>query len=566
MRLGELLLANGMVKPEQMDRVISIQQQTKKKLGEVLISEGILSEKQLAEVLKFQLGFPVVHLFDLSIDLHAVHFIQESVARKYLLIPFAIEGQKLKCAMADPLNYDAMEEVRLITGLQVEPFIATKSEIELTITKLYAGKEQKSVGVAEQKPSERDDLSTEFDTNPDSPIVKFVNQMILNAVQQRASDIHVEAQEKQVIVRYRVDGALRTEKTLAKDMQDVLISRLKIISKLNIAEKRLPQDGRIQISVEQRKVDIRISTLPSIYGESVVLRVLDQSIGIKDLHELGFADQNLQTFERALKRPNGMILISGPTGSGKTSTLYSAMQKVNREDVKIITVEDPVEYRMQGVTQMQVNHQIGLSFASGLRSILRQDPNIVMIGEIRDVETAEIAVRASLTGHLVLSTIHTNNSISTISRLLDMGIESYLLASSVVCVLSQRLVRRVCPNCRSYTPLKPDEIEVFRHQGLLADLEQASRKYFAKGEDHYQVRGKGCAKCYMTGFFGRIAINEVLLVDDAVRAMIARQRPLDEMRRHLEQSSFQSMMTDGLLKVIQGMTTLDEVMKVIFED
>jgi type IV pilus assembly protein PilB len=565
MRLGDLLIANGLIKLEQMERAVSIQQSTKQKLGDILISEGMITEAQLIDVLKFQLGFPVVQLIDSNIDVNAVQLIEESVARKHLLIPFAMDQQKIKCAMVDPLNYKAIEEIRLMTGYHVEPYIATRTEIELAISRLYSVQEQMG-GQFGDASNSTEDTAEEFDTSPDTPIIKFVNQMILSAVQQRASDIHIEALEKQVLVRYRVDGALRTEKTLAKDMQDILISRLKIIAKLNIAEKRLPQDGRIQVVVEQRKVDIRISTLPSIHGESIVLRILDQSIGVKDLIELGFSESNLLRFEKMLKRPNGMILISGPTGSGKTSTLYSALQRVNREEVEIITVEDPVEYRINGVTQMQVNTQIGLSFASGLRSLLRQDPNIVMVGEIRDVETAEIAVRASLTGHLVLSTIHTNNSVSTLSRLLDMGIESYLLASSLNCVLSQRLVRKVCPNCRSHVQLKDDELQVFENQQLLDELRIASRKYFGKGEELYNSRGKGCAKCYMTGYYGRIAITELLLVDDELRAMIARQRPLDEMREYLKRQDYKSLLHDGLLKVIQGYTTLEEVLKVIVEE
>lgn len=564
MRLGELLIANGLIKPEQMDRAVSIQQATRRKIGDILIAEGMISESQLVDVLKFQLGFPTVQLFETNIDVNASRLIQESMARRHMVLPFALDDQKIKCAMIDPLNYDAIDEIRISTGYHVEPYIAMRSEIEVSLSKIYANQEQLTGQFLDLTGGVQD--VPDIDNSPDTPIIKFVNQLISSAVQQRASDIHIEALEKQVIVRFRVDGSLRTEKTLPKDMQDILISRLKIIAKLNIAEKRLPQDGRIQVMVEQKKIDIRVSTLPSIFGESIVLRILDQSIGIKELHELGFTENNLADFEKMLKRPNGMILISGPTGSGKTSTLYSALQKINREEVKIITVEDPVEYRMNGVTQMQVNTQIGLTFASGLRSLLRQDPNIVMVGEIRDVETAEIAVRASLTGHLVLSTVHTNNSIATLSRLIDMGIESYLLASSLNCVLSQRLVRRICSSCRSQVQMKPDELQLFEQYGLLTDFMHSSKKYSGKSDAIYGSRGKGCAKCYMTGFFGRIAINEVLVVDDGLRAMIARQRPLDELRAYLTEQQFRSLMHDGLHKVIQGFTTVDELLKVIVDE
>jgi type IV pilus assembly protein PilB len=576
MRIGELFVMNGLITEEQLEEALKQQVHTRKKLGEILIEKGLITERQLVEVLEFQLGFPVVNMYETPLDMNTVQLIPESLARKHCVIPIERKNGKIKVAMVDPLNYDAIEEIRMATNMSVQPVIAIRSEVEQAITRNYGLKESVEELMVDLDKLEFKDEEQEAN-DQGSPIVKLVNQIIQSAVQQKASDIHVDPQEKQLIVKYRIDGVLRTEKALPKHMQGVLTARLKIISKLNIAERRLPQDGRIQMQVDNRRIDIRVSTLPTVHGESIVLRILDQSAGIKKMAELGLSDANLAKFEKMIQRPNGIILITGPTGSGKTSTLYSALNQLNGEDVKIITVEDPVEYRMAGVTQVQVNSQIGLTFASGLRSILRQDPNIVMVGEIRDAETAEIAVRASLTGHLVLSTIHTNSAVSTISRLIDMGIDSYLIASSLSCVVAQRLVRRVCRECAQQVPAREEERRLFEAHGLLGHEEQKLantgtsgifRMAASKpGDGTLMVtRGKGCGTCNKTGYRGRIALHEVLVVDEPLRRLIVQNRPLNELEQHLAQQGFQSMLVDGLMKVRNGSTTTEEVLKAVSDE
>ncbi len=571
MRIGELLIANGIITQEQLEEALQKQAHTRKKLGEILIDLGYISERQLVEVLEFQLGFPAVNMFDTPIDMAAAQMISESVAKKYSMIPIANKNGKLRVVMADPLNYDALEQLRLSTGMTVQPVIAIKSEIEQAISRNYGM--QDSVEELLDDIDPMDGEAEQEALNQESPVVKLVNQMIQAAVLQKASDIHVDPQEKQIMIRYRVDGVLHTEKTLPKSMQGLLTARLKIIAKLNIAERRLPQDGRIQMQIEHKRIDIRVSTLPTVHGESVVLRILDQSSGIKKMSELSLSEPNLAKFEKMIQRPNGIVLISGPTGSGKTSTLYSVLHRLNGPEEKIITVEDPVEYRMDGVTQVQVNAQIGLTFASGLRSILRQDPNIVMVGEIRDSETAEIAVRASLTGHLVLSTIHTNGAVNTLTRLIDMGIDPYLIASSLNCVVAQRLVRRVCRECAYSTPAKEEELALFEQHGLLQQgsgqkisgiMESVVRKI--TDSKPQIIRGKGCGTCNKTGYKGRIAIHEVLVVDEPLRRLISQNTAVNELQRHVQEHGFHSLLYDGLFKVSEGITTPEEIMKAVSDE
>lgn len=576
MRIGELLVMNGLITEEQLEQVLKQQVHTKKKFGEILIEQNLISERQLVEALEFQLGFPVVNMFETTLDIATVQMIPEALARKHCVIPIEKKNGKIKVAMSDPLNYDAIEEIRMATGMSVQPLIAVRSEVEQAITRNYGMKESVDELMEDLTKLEGKDEEQEAQ-DQGSPIVKLVNQIIQSAVQQKASDIHIDPQEKQIIVKYRIDGVLRTEKALAKGMQGVLTARMKIIAKLNIAERRLPQDGRIQIQIDNRRIDIRMSTLPTVHGESIVLRILDQSAGLKKVNELGLSDPNQQVFERMIRKPNGIVLITGPTGSGKTSTLYSALSELNTDSVKIITTEDPVEYRMQGITQVQVNSQIGLSFAASLRSILRQDPNVVMVGEIRDSETAEIAVRASLTGHLVLSTIHTNSAISTISRLIDMGIDPYLIASSLSCVVAQRLVRRVCRECAESVPAREDERKLLQSYGLVEaespKLAEAVGVGFFRREPVQAeappvmlVRGRGCGVCNKTGYSGRLAVHEVLSVDEPLRRLIAQNRPVNEIEAHLTESGYKNMMYDGLWKAKNGLTTTDEVLKAVSDE
>ncbi|WP_136604238.1 GspE/PulE family protein [Paenibacillus dokdonensis] len=573
MQLGELLIMSGVITQEQLNEAIAKQKLSKKKLGEILLETGALTEKQLIEAMEFQLGIPSINLADTQIEYQAVQTVSESIARKHQLIPISISGGKIRIAIVDPLNYDAIEEVRLSSGLNVQPLIGIKSEINEAISRHYRIEDTMEEMIEEfELPEVVND--EEEANNQSSPIVKLVSQMIQSAVLVRASDIHVDPQEKQVVIRYRVDGHLRTEKLVPKQMQGVLTARIKIVANLNIAERRLPQDGRIQMQVDRRRIDIRVSTLPTVHGESIVLRILDQSGGVSQISNLGLSELNEQRFRRVIAKPNGIILISGPTGSGKTSTLYSALGSLNQPDVKIVTVEDPVEYRMDGITQVQVNSQIGLTFASGLRSILRQDPNIVMVGEIRDMETAEIAVRASLTGHMVLSTIHTNSAASTISRLIDMNIDPYLIASSLVCVVGQRLVRRVCAECAEKVAAQENEYRLFEEHGLLAAFGKNSGLQSAVGATFtsssqstlYLVKGRGCSTCNKTGYKGRMAIHEVLAIDEPLRRLIVQNRPIDEILQNVTERGYRTMLYDGLIKAQQGMTTIEEVLKAVSDD
>lgn len=543
-RLGDLLLENGFINEEQLQLALSEQRRTKGRLGDVLINLGFITEQQLIEALEFLLGIPQVSLYKYQIDPTLTQIIPESIAKRYQTIPLRKDGNKLLVAMADPLDYFAIEELRLSTGFVIEPAFSTRDELQQAIARHYGIQETMKRMLVDLK--EVEEIEETEITDEDSPIVRLVNQMIQQAVQLKVSDIHVDPQESNLIIRYRIDGVLRNERVLPKQMQGFIIARLKIMSKLNIAERRLPQDGRMKMEFDFKTVDIRVSSLPTIYGEKIVLRILDMSVGINGIEKLGFSPHNLQLFRHMIDSPYGIILITGPTGSGKSTTLYSALQHLNKESANIITVEDPVEYQLAGINQVQVNGMIGLTFAAGLRSILRQDPNIVMVGEIRDGETAEIAVRASLTGHLVLSTLHTNDSVSSIMRLEDMGVESYLISSSLIGIVAQRLVRKICHECkRSYIPSEQERI-FLQKRGV--SIEQL-------------YRGDGCGSCNQTGYRGRLAIHEVLFIDDELRSMISRNLATHELRQHALDKGMNLLIDDGLQKVSQGVTTLQEVIR-----
>ncbi|MBY9077579.1 Flp pilus assembly complex ATPase component TadA [Paenibacillus sp. HN-1] len=543
-RLGDLLVENGIISQEQLQEALVEQRKTKRKLGDLLISQGYITEQQLIEVLEFQLGIPHVSLFKYQIDPAITQIIPESLAKRYQVLPFLKEGGKLMVAMADPLDYFAIEDLRMSTGFRIEPAISTRDELQRAIARHYGMRDSMNQMLVEL-PTQEEIEETEI-TDEDSPIVRLVNQMIQQAVQLRASDIHVDPGENNLAIRYRIDGTLRTERLIPKQMQGFITARLKIMARLNIAERRLPQDGRIKMQFDYRMVDIRVSSLPTMHGEKIVLRLLDLSTGVKSVDTLGFSENNAAAFKEMIGRPYGILLITGPTGSGKTTTLYSALNHLNEESVNIITVEDPVEYQLEGINQVHVNPAIGLTFAAGLRSILRQDPNIVMVGEIRDTETAEIAVRASLTGHLVLSTLHTNDAVSSITRLRDMGVEPYLIASSLIGVVAQRLVRKICTDCReTYTPSTQESIMLERY-GLRTEVLH---------------RGRGCGSCNSTGYRGRFAIHEVLKIDDRLRQMVADSASVEELRTAARERGLVQLMEDGLLKVSQGLTTLQEVLR-----
>ena len=543
-RIGDLLLEAGVITEEQLTHALENKSRDEK-LGDFLIKENILTEQQLIEVLEFQLGIPHVSLNQIPIDPELLHLVPAELAKRARLIPIRREKNKLFIAMADPMDYFAIEEVRMATGCQIETTIAAKDDLYRTITKYYDLQESMEAALSDMQITAQE-VQQEI-TDEDSPIVRLVNQIIANGVAQRASDIHFDPQETEFRVRYRVDGVLRTERSLPKHMQNMMTARVKIMGNLNITENRIPQDGRMKITINFRPVDIRLSTLPTVYGEKIVMRILDLSNAPNDIGQIGFSPENEELFSNIINRPNGIVLITGPTGSGKSSTLYAALSELNKEDVNIITVEDPVEYQMTGINQIQVKEEVGLTFAAGLRSILRQDPDIVMIGEIRDLETAQIAIRASLTGHLVLSTLHTNNAVESISRLKDMGIEPFLISSSLVGAMAQRLVRKICRDCSTEVPATEREKEIFASNGMTVTTVH---------------RGRGCSACSNTGYRGRIAIHEILPVDRELKELILSQVSGNTLRDYMKKKGYNTLLQDGLLKVLSGITTTEEVLRV----
>ena len=543
-RLGDLLVESFVITNEQLDYALSNKSRDEK-LGDFLIRENLLTEQQLIEVLEFQLGIPHVSLNQFAIEPELIQLVPKELAKRANIMPIRKEKNKLMIAMADPMDYFAIEEVRMATGCQIETSIAAKDDLFRTISKYYDLQESMDQAMMDMTPVDIEN-DTQI-TDEDSPIVRLVNQIIANGVAQRASDVHFDPQETELRVRYRVDGVLKTERALPKHMQNVILARIKILGNLNITENRLPQDGRIKINVNMKPIDIRLSTLPTIYGEKVVMRILDLSSALNSLAKLGFNEKNYKTFSNMIKKPNGIVLITGPTGSGKSSTLYAGLNELNGEDVNIITVEDPVEYQLAGVNQIQVREEVGLTFAAGLRSILRQDPDIVMVGEIRDLETAQIAVRASLTGHLVLSTLHTNSAVESVARLKDMGVEPFLLSSSLVGVLSQRLVRKVCRDCSEMQMPNEREKAIFMDHGM---------------EIKAVRRGRGCPACSHTGYRGRIAIHEILEVDEFVKDAILTGKSAATLRNYMKETGYYNLLEDGLLKVQEGLTTTEEILRV----
>ncbi|MFO1443104.1 Flp pilus assembly complex ATPase component TadA [Bacillus sp. Bva_UNVM-123] len=543
-RLGDLLVESGLISEKQLLTTLD-EKSDGQKLGDALLQRGYITEQQLIEVLEFQLGIPHISLYRYPFDTKILTIIPKETAKRQLLIPLKKEGDKLFVAMADPMDFFAIDDLRLSTGFQIETAIATKDDILRAINKYYNIDEGFEELIGDNQQTER--VQEETITDQDSPVVRLVNQILSNAVAMKASDIHLDPQETKVIIRYRIDGVLRVERILPKHMQGVLIARIKIMANLDITEHRIPQDGRIKVNLEFHPVDLRVSTLPTVYGEKIVMRILDLGSSLNDIDKLGFNKLNLERFIEMIEKPTGIVLLTGPTGSGKSSTLYAALNRLNSEEVNVITIEDPVEYQLEGINQIQVNSNVGMTFAAGLRSILRQDPNIIMVGEIRDKETVEVAIRASLTGHLVLSTLHTNDSIGTITRLMDMGVEPFLVASSLSGVVAQRLVRRVCRDCKTEHEPSKREMEIFAKRGM--SIEKV-------------MKGRGCSSCNMTGYKGRIAIHEVLVINDDIRRAIMNGESIAKLREMAIRNKTIFLIDDGLLKVKQGLTSTEEVLRV----
>ncbi len=552
-RLGNLLLENGLITQEQLEHVLKTQKFTGKKIGEIFIEEGILSENQIIEVLEFQFGIPHMDLNKYFIDPEIPRLISERLARRYTLIPVKKDGERLIVAMADPLNIFAIDDIKIATGLEIVPAIATNQGILDAIDQHYET-ESAERALAEFKRNYQVENINDIDKKilseiSNAPVVKLVNSIIRQAIKMKASDIHIEPFEKIIKIRLRIDGDLQEVMAPAKTTHSAIVTRIKIIGKMDIAEKRLPQDGRVEMNIEGKEIDLRISTLPTIHGEKIVMRLLDRSSFLFTKQQLGFTAQDLEAFNKVIQSPNGIILVTGPTGSGKTTTLYTILGELNRVDKNIITVEDPVEYQMDGINQVQVNVKAGLTFANGLRSILRQDPDIIMIGEIRDSETAQIAVRAAITGHLVLSTLHTNDTASSITRLVDMGIDPYLVSSSVVGITAQRLVKKICENCKiGYTA---DKLE----------------KKVLQIEDTAEItvfRGRGCNFCNNTGYKGRMAIHEILPVTKDIRLLIDRGFGVDKIKEEAEKQNFVSLRENCVQLVKGGITTIEELLRTTY--
>ncbi|MEK4128310.1 ATPase, T2SS/T4P/T4SS family [Solibacillus sp. FSL W8-0474] len=543
-RLGDLLVEAGVINDQQLNYALQNKSRDEK-LGDFLIKENVLTEQQLIEVLEFQLGIPHITLNKYAIDPELLQLVPRELAKRANIMPVRRDRNKLLIAMSDPMDYFAIEEVRMATGCQIETSIAAKDDLYRTITKYYDLQASMDAALSEMA-ANTTEVQQEI-TDEDSPIVRLVNQIIANGVAQRASDIHFDPQETEFKVRYRVDGVLRTERSLPKHMQNMMTARVKIIGGLNITENRIPQDGRIKVNIEFKSIDIRLSTLPTVYGEKIVMRILDVSNAATDIAQLGFTEKNEALFKKMIEQPNGIVLITGPTGSGKSSTLYAALSNLNDEEVNIITVEDPVEYQLNGVNQIQVKEEVGLTFAAGLRSILRQDPDIIMIGEIRDLETAQISIRASLTGHLVLSTLHTNSAIESVSRLQDMGIEPFLISSSLVGILAQRLVRQICRDCSTEVEPTSREKEIFANNEFSVEKVR---------------KGRGCSACGNTGYRGRLAIHELLPIDRELKDLILNRASGYEIGDYMKTAGYYTLLQDGLLKVINGVTTTEEVLRV----
>ena len=556
MRLGDLLISAGVIRPEQLNDALAIQKKTRERLGDVLINNGIITEQQLIEALQMQLGVDFVDLTAVSIPLELARFVPRSIAKKYCVVPVKLQKDELYVAMSDPLNFEAQEEVKSASHKQVVPMIATRRAVEQAIATLY-GNEGTAQAIEEMK---REAGSNQADIVPvqmskavdngaaEAPTIRFVNSVIERAITERASDIHLEPQEGEMVVRMRIDGVLRRVFTVPANLQATVIARLKIMGGMNIAERKIPQDGRAMVTAKDKEIDLRISSIPTIYGEKIVLRLLDKSSGHINRKTIGLEGEDEKKYDRLLKNSSGVILIVGPTGSGKSTTMCAMIQELCNEQTNIMTLEDPVEYNIPGTNQCQINEKTGMTFAAGLRSILRQDPDVISVGEIRDGETASIAVRAAITGHLVISTLHTNDAVSTISRLVDIGVEPYMISSALRGVVSQRLVRKICPHCRkAYTPTEEEK----RMVGI------------AENEDVTFYKGEGCQECGRTGYRGRRGVFEILTLDAALRREVANNASSEELTKTALENGFVTMKDNCRRLVLEGVTTVSEAAKAI---
>jgi len=547
-RLGERLIKAGVISEEQLELALKEQKRTGEFLGELLQHLGFVTEEAISSVLADQAGVSQIDLANYLIDAEVLNLVPEDFARKYKLIPLSLEDNRLTIAMANSFDVFALDEVQKMTHTYVDALSATESEVLNAIEQHYAMKGETSnlleeiIHLAESGSISEEDLAKQ------SPIIRLVDQLIIQGVKDGATDIHFEPEEKTLRVRYRIDGILQSGPSIPKGLQAPTIARIKIMSDLNISENRLPQDGKIRFYIGKKRVDLRVSTFPTVFGENVVLRILDKSRLILGLNKLGFTVENLNKFKKLLINTNGIILVTGPTGSGKTTTLYSALSYINSIEKNIITLEDPVEYELPIICQSQINPKAGLTFATGLRSILRQDPDIILVGEMRDSETAEMAIRSALTGHLVFSTLHTNDSAGSIPRLLDMGMEPFLISSSLIGVMAQRLIRLICRNCKE--PVEPEE-EILEQ----LNIERDGHRFF---------RGKGCKECNHTGYKGRFALFEILFISPAIKKLINERAESNLIQKTACEEGMTTLFQDALHRAFQGETTLEEVLRVTY--
>ncbi|HYU24629.1 MAG TPA: type IV-A pilus assembly ATPase PilB [Thermoanaerobaculia bacterium] len=564
-RLGELLTKASLISQDQLKDALKAQKETGGKLGETLIKLGFVSEEDITECLSQQFGVPSINLAHFEIDSTVIKLIPAEVARKYNILPVNKTGATITIAMADPTNVFAMDDIKFMTGYNVEPVVASELGIKAAIDNYYGStsalelkkvmedlQQSESADLEVLEDEEEMDIAALTEGAEEAPVVKLCNLILSDAIKRGASDIHIEPYEKEYRVRFRIDGILYEIMNPPLKLKDAMTSRMKILAKLDISEKRLPQDGRIKLKMrlneKNKELDFRVSVLPTLFGEKIVMRLLDKDNLRLDMTKLGFEPESLAKFEEAIFKPWGMVLVTGPTGSGKTNTLYSALSKVNSSEVNIMTAEDPVEFNLPGVNQVQMKESIGLNFAATLRSFLRQDPNIILVGEIRDFETAEIAIKAALTGHLVLSTLHTNDAPSTINRLMNMGIEPFLVATSVQLIAAQRLARRICQNCKEPVDMTP---QALLNLGFKKDEVGTFTVY----------KGRGCEKCNNTGYKGRVGLVEVMIIDDDIRELILSGGTAIDIKRKAAESGMISLRRSGLIKIKDGITTIEEVVR-----
>ena len=553
-RLSEILIKKGAITEEKLRQALLVQKEKGGSLGDILVSLGAITQKDLLAILSQELGIPPISLSKFKIDPEITKFIPKKIAANYQIMPISRMGNVLTVAMADPLNVFALDDIKNVTGMDISPIITTQDDVRAAIEQHYGSAATsaieelvKETNIELISSKKQDENIEAVGTVADTPVVKLTSAIVLDATKARASDILIEPMEEHLRIRYKIDGIFREAQTLPRTIQSGIISRIKVMANLNIAERRLPQDGRFKIKVQEREVDFRVSTVPTAFGEKVALRILDKSQAMLDVDKLGFEKEPLDELKKASRRPHGMILVCGPAGSGKTTTLYSVLKHIDAPEKNFVTVEDPVEYLLPGINQVNINTNIGLTYAATLRSILRQDPNIIMVGEIRDLETVDIAIKAALTGHLVLSTLHTNTAPGVIMRLMNMGVEPFLISSSVVLVAAQRLVRKVCPRCKeSYEVPKSmlDKLKIKAPENV---------KFY---------KGKGCDHCFKTGFRGRVGLIEAVAINAELRELIAKRAHESSIYEAARRSGLITLRESGLRKVFEGVTTLEEVLRV----